>query len=116
MHDTLMYPDSGSSRTDFPGGSSAELWDSIQAILALPTDARLFVGHDYGRGERMEPAWEATVAEHLERNIHVKAGTDRDTFIARRDPRAAPNGCSPRCRSTSAGVVCRRRNRTATVT
>ncbi len=89
VHDTLMYPDSGSARADFPGGSSAELWDSIQAILALPADTRLFIGHDYGGEEREEPAWEATVAEHLERNIHVKAGTSRETFIARRNDRDA---------------------------
>ena len=96
VHDTLMYPDSGSSRADFPGGSSAELWDSIQAILALPTDTRLYIGHDYCGGERTEPAWEATVAEHLERNIHVKAGTSRETFIARRDERDATLGLPDR--------------------
>ena len=96
VHDTLMYPDSGTSRADFPGGSSAELWDSIQTILALPADTRLFIGHDYGRGERTEPAWEASVAEHLERNIHVKAGTSRETFIARRDERDATLGLPDR--------------------
>jgi len=52
VHDTLMMPDSGSSRTDFPGGSSKALYDSIQAILALPDDTRIFVGHDYAPGGR----------------------------------------------------------------
>lgn len=69
LHDTLMYPHNGSSRADFPGGSTSGPWDSIQAILALPAGTRLFVGHDYGGGGRDEPAWEATVAEHLERNV-----------------------------------------------
>jgi len=36
VHDTLMMPDSGTSRADFPGGSSSALYDSLQRILALP--------------------------------------------------------------------------------
>jgi hypothetical protein len=64
VHDTLMYPDAGTSRADFPGGNAEVLWDSIQAILALPGETRLFVGHDYGTDSRDEPMWEATVAEH----------------------------------------------------
>lgn len=47
VHDTLFMPDSGTARTDFPGGSAARLWRSIQDILALPDETRLFVGHDY---------------------------------------------------------------------
>lgn len=87
VHDTLMYPDSGSSRADFPGGAYEELWSSIQAILALPEDTRLFIGHDYcNEGER-EPAWEATVAEHKKSNIHVKDGTAREDFIKIRKER-----------------------------
>jgi glyoxylase-like metal-dependent hydrolase (beta-lactamase superfamily II) len=89
VHDTLMYPDSGSSRADFPGGSAAELWDSIQRILSLPADTRLFVGHDYCGGGRSEPAWEATVAEHRRSNIHDKDGTRREEFIRRREERDA---------------------------
>ncbi|KZY52902.1 MBL fold metallo-hydrolase [Sulfitobacter sp. HI0054] len=88
VHDTLMYPDSGSARADFPGGTTEELWDSIQAILALPGDTRLFVGHDYGKGGR-DPAWEATVAEHKAKNIHVKDGTAKSAFIKTRDDRDA---------------------------
>lgn len=89
VHDTLMYPDSGSSRADFPGGSAEELWDSIQSILSRPDDTRLFVGHDYGKGDREEPAWEATVAEHKQDNIHVKSGTDKADFIKTREERDA---------------------------
>ena len=82
VHDTLMYPDSGTSRCDFPGGSAVELWDTIQAILSLPAETRLFVGHDYGKGDRDEPMWEATVAEHKASNVHVKDGTAREDWIA----------------------------------
>lgn len=86
-HDTLMQPDAGTSRADFPGGDAGELWDSIQAILALPGNTRIFVGHDYGTGERDEPAWEATVDEHKAQNIHVKDGTARDEWVKRRQDR-----------------------------
>jgi glyoxylase-like metal-dependent hydrolase (beta-lactamase superfamily II) len=87
VHDTLMYPDAGTSRADFPGGDAATLWDSIQAILALPPETRLFVGHDYGTSDRKEPKWEATVAEHKDSNIHVKDGTVREAWIERRQER-----------------------------
>ncbi len=87
VHDTLMYPDKGSSRADFPGGSAKELWNSIQAILALPGDTRLFVGHDYGSDERDAAAWEATVDEHKHDNVHVKDGTSESEFVQKRETR-----------------------------
>ena len=59
VHDTLMQPDSGTSRADFPGGTTEDLWNSIQVILSLPKDTRLFVGHDYGSEDRDRPEWEA---------------------------------------------------------
>ncbi len=89
VHDTLMMPDAGTSRADFPGGSTEELWDSIQEILALPDETRLFIGHDYGTDARDEPAWEATVAEHKAQNKHVKSGTDKAEYIKTRDERDA---------------------------
>ena len=82
-----MQPDSGTSRADFPGGDTAELWDSIQEILSLPENTRLYIGHDYGAEGRDEPQWEATVAEHRANNKHVKDGTKRDEWIAIRDER-----------------------------
>ncbi len=88
-HDTLMQPDVGTSRADFPGGDTATLWDSIQAILSLPGETRLFVGHDYGAEGRDTPEWEATVDEHLAGNVHVRRGTRREDWIARRDARDA---------------------------
>ena len=87
VHDTLMYPDKGSSRADFPGGSSSMLWDSIQEILALPEETRLFVGHDYGSDERDDYRWEATVGEHRRRNVHVGKGKEKGEFIRIRDER-----------------------------
>ena len=71
IHDTLFMPDSGSARADFPGGSAESLWASIQAILALPEDTRLFTGHDYRPGGR-EARWESSVCEQKARNIHLR--------------------------------------------
>ncbi len=86
VHDTLMFPDSGSSRADFPGGDAATLYRSIQAILALPPQTRLFVGHDYCKDGRA-PQWEASVAEHKAKNIHVKNGTTEAQFVKLRTAR-----------------------------
>ena len=87
VHDTLMMPDSGSSRADFPGGSSAALYNSISAILALPKDTRVFVGHDYAPGR--DAACEATVAQHRTSNIHWKDSPTEAEYRAVRDARDA---------------------------
>ena len=90
VHDTFMHVDSGTSRADFPGGSSKDLWDSLQAILRLPDDARLFIGHDYPPvGDRKDPAWEATVAEHRARNKHIGGDVTEAEFRKLRDDRDA---------------------------
>ncbi|WP_421697069.1 MBL fold metallo-hydrolase [Ancylobacter sp.] len=86
VHDTLFMPDSGTARADFPGGSARVLWNSIQALLALPDETRLFTGHDYQPGGR-PPMWESTVAEQKAGNIHVSDGTTKDAFVARREAR-----------------------------
>ncbi|WP_411837041.1 MBL fold metallo-hydrolase [Paracoccus sp. ME4] len=89
VHDTLMQPDVGTARADFTGGDAEALWESIQVILALPPQTRLFVGHDYGAEGRDGPAWEATVARHRAENRHVRDGTARADWIALRRARDA---------------------------
>ncbi|GGO55692.1 Glyoxylase, beta-lactamase superfamily II [Roseovarius pacificus] len=97
VHDTFMHVDVGTSRADFPGGSSSELYDSLQAILALPDATRLFIGHDYPPvGDRTEPAWEATVADHRANNPHVGGGASREEFMKIRDTRDATLGLPDR--------------------
>lgn len=86
--DTIFMPDQGSARCDFPGGSSSQLWDSIQKILSLPEDTKLFTCHDYMPGGR-PLAWETTVGEEKVGNIHVKVGTVMDDFIKWRSERDA---------------------------
>jgi glyoxylase-like metal-dependent hydrolase (beta-lactamase superfamily II) len=86
IHDTIFMPDGGTARADFPGGSAKALWHSIQRILALPDDTRLFVGHDYMPGGRA-PQWESTVAQQRWGNSHlVKAATEEE-FVALREGR-----------------------------
>ena len=86
--DTLFMPDGGTARADFPGGDAAVLYRSIQRILALPPATRLFVCHDYQPGGR-EVAYETSVAEERERNIHLRGDGDEAAFVAMRSARDA---------------------------
>ncbi|MDP3417841.1 MBL fold metallo-hydrolase [Falsiroseomonas sp.] len=88
VHDTLMMPESGTSRADFPGGSAEDLWNSVRDILDLPRETRLYVGHDYPAAGAA-PEYMATVAEHRLRNRHVKDGIGKAEFIAARTARDA---------------------------
>ncbi len=87
--DTLFMPDFGTARCDFPGGSAETLYASIQKILALPDDTRIFVGHDYKAPGREDYAWETTVGEQKARNIHVGDGAAAEDFVRMREGRDA---------------------------
>jgi glyoxylase-like metal-dependent hydrolase (beta-lactamase superfamily II) len=87
--DTLFMPDYGTARCDFPGGSAAVMYDSIQRILALPDATRIFVCHDYKAPGREEYAWETTVGAQKALNRHVGAGQDKAAFVAMRQARDA---------------------------
>lgn len=89
--DTLFMPDGGSARADFPGGDAGQLYDSIQKVLSLPDEMRLFMCHDYGPNGR-DIAWETTVADEKANNIHVGGGKTRDDFIRFRTERDAQLG------------------------
>lgn len=86
--DTLFMPDGGSARVDFPGGDAGTLYDSIQRVLSLPDETRLFMCHDYGPNGR-DIKWETTVAEEKAHNIHVGEGKTREDFIRFRTERDA---------------------------
>ena len=86
--DTLFMPDGGSARADFPGGDAATLYDSIQKVLALPDETRLFMCHDYGPNGR-DIQWETTVAAEKEHNIHVGKGATKEQFVKFRTERDA---------------------------
>ncbi|SDD95128.1 MBL fold metallo-hydrolase [Belnapia rosea] len=86
VHDTLFMPDAGTARADFPGGDAGALYRSIQKILALPPETRLFTGHDYRPGGRAA-RWESTVAEQRARNIHLRNGGGEEEFVRLRKER-----------------------------
>ncbi|OAN78227.1 MBL fold metallo-hydrolase [Sulfitobacter sp. EhC04] len=86
--DTLFMPDGGSARADFPGGDAGQLFDSIQKVLSLPDEMRLFMCHDYGPNGRAIQ-WETTVAAQKADNIHVGGGKTREDFIKFRTERDA---------------------------
>lgn len=85
--DTLFMPDFGTSRTDFPGGSAAQLYGSIQKILALPDNTRLYMCHDYKAPGRDEFAWETTVAAQRDGNIHINKSVSEKSFVETRENR-----------------------------
>ncbi|MCB4379418.1 MBL fold metallo-hydrolase, partial [Synechococcus sp. MU1644] len=84
--DTLFMPDYGTARADFPGGDARTLYQSIQKILNLPRETRIYVGHDYLPADRTQVAWESTVAEQADSNIHV-SNKSEDAFVEMREAR-----------------------------
>ncbi len=85
--DTIFMPDFGTARCDFPGGDARTLFHSIQKIMALPDDTRLFMCHDYLPDSRSDYAWETTVGEQRRNNIHVHEGVSEDDFVQMRTER-----------------------------
>lgn len=86
IHDTIFMPDGGTARADFPGGNACSLWKSIQRILALPDETRLFIGHDYCPGGR-KPAWESTVGQQKAENLHLRKAKTEEEFVSLREAR-----------------------------
>jgi glyoxylase-like metal-dependent hydrolase (beta-lactamase superfamily II) len=87
--DTLFMPDYGTARADFPGGDAHRLYRSIKRLQALPPETRLFMCHDYKAPGRDQYAWETTVKEQRENNVHVREGVTEDEFVAMRAQRDA---------------------------
>jgi glyoxylase-like metal-dependent hydrolase (beta-lactamase superfamily II) len=93
--DTLFMPDYGTARADFPGGDARQLYRSIQRILSLPRATRLFTCHDYKAPGRDRYAWETSVGDELDHNIHIRGGVDEETYVAMRERRDGTL-CAPR--------------------
>ncbi len=87
--DSLFMPDYGTARTDFPGGDARILYRSIQRLLSLPGETRLFMCHDYKAPGRDDYRWETTVAEERAANVHIGGGKGEDEFVAMRQARDA---------------------------
>lgn len=84
--DTMFMPDYGTARTDFPGGDARTLYRSIQKLLALPEQTRVFLCHDYKAPGRDAYAWQSTIGEERAKNVHL-AGVSEDQFVAMREAR-----------------------------
>jgi glyoxylase-like metal-dependent hydrolase (beta-lactamase superfamily II) len=87
--DTLFMPDYGTARADFPGGDAHQLYRSIQKLLALPPQTRLFMCHDYKAPGREHYAWETTVAAERGGNVHLRGGVTEQQFVEMRTKRDA---------------------------
>jgi glyoxylase-like metal-dependent hydrolase (beta-lactamase superfamily II) len=87
--DTMFMPDYGTARADFPGGNAHQLFRSIKRLMALPPETRLFMCRDYKAPRRDSYAWETTVQEQREKNVHAKEGIAEDDFVAMRTARNA---------------------------
>ena len=86
--DTMFMPDVGTARCDFPGGDAKVLYGSVKKILSLPEKTRLFMCHDYPPNDR-PVAFETTVAEQRQKNIHVHDGISEAEFVKMRTERDA---------------------------
>lgn len=85
--DTMFAPETGTARVDFPGGSARKLYASIQTLLELPAETRVFLCHDYPAGR--EPRAESSVAAQRDGNIHVGHQRGEEEFVALREARDA---------------------------
>ena len=86
--DTLFMPDGGTARCDFPGGDARTLYRSINKVLSLPPETRLYMCHDYQPGGR-EVQFVSNVADERAKNIHVRNGIGEEAFVAMRHARDA---------------------------
>ena len=87
--DTLFMPDYGTARADFPGGDAHQLYRSIKRLMGLPPKTRLFMCHDYKAPGRDQYAWETTVEQQRDKNVHVREGVTEEEFVAMRAARDA---------------------------
>ena len=87
--DTMLMPDFGTARADFPGGDANVLFRSIRRLQALPDAARVFTCHDYKAPGRSDYAWEASMLEQRNSNIHASASVDEAHFVSLRTARDA---------------------------
>ncbi len=86
--DTLFMSDVGTARCDFPGGDAKTLYTSIQRILSMPPNTRLFMCHDYPPSDR-PVAFQSTVEEERSQNIHIRDGVTQEQFVEMRNTRDA---------------------------
>jgi glyoxylase-like metal-dependent hydrolase (beta-lactamase superfamily II) len=84
--DVIFTPQNGTGRTDFPGGSAKDSYDSIQKLLKLPDETRIFVGHDYPDKDQ-QPQHFCTVLEQKKSNILINEKISEEHYILERNQR-----------------------------
>ncbi|MHA6346925.1 MBL fold metallo-hydrolase [Roseivivax sp. CAU 1761] len=94
--DTLVAGEAGTARADAPGGSLADLWNSLRSVLAMPPETRVFAGHVVGFSHFHVPTWEWSVADHRAMNPDIADGTTREEFLARRAEKDSGMACPRR--------------------
>lgn len=87
--DTMFMPDYGSARVDFPGGNARQLFRSVERLLQLPDETRVFLCHDYKAPNREQYVWETTILAERTGNVHFHEGVGEDEFVEMRTQRDA---------------------------
>ena len=87
--DTLFMPDYGTARADFPGGDARQLYRSIRRLQGLPREARVFLCHDYKAPGRNDFAWETTIGQQHDANVHMNGSVSEAEFVEMRRHRDA---------------------------
>lgn len=87
--DTLFMPDYGTARCDFPKGSAATLFDSVQKLFTLDSNMRVFLCHDYLPEDRDHFIYETSIAEQKKHNIHINESIKKEDFVQMRNQRDA---------------------------
>ena len=61
----------------------------MRRVLSLPRETRLFMCHDYKATGRDAFAWETTVGEQIDTNVHLGGGVGEEDYVAMRTSRDA---------------------------
>ncbi len=85
--DTLFAPRYGTARCDFPGGDARMLYASMQRLLSLPAQTRIYLCHDYP-AKGVDPQF-VTDPVAQRQNVHLKDAVTLEEFVAMREARDA---------------------------
>jgi glyoxylase-like metal-dependent hydrolase (beta-lactamase superfamily II) len=86
--DTFFMPDTGTARTDFPGGSAETMYDSIHRFFELPDATRIFICHDYPPATRQANNI-CTVGMQKAQNILINENISKSEYVSLRNKRDA---------------------------
>ena len=73
----------GCGRTDFQGGDTAEMWQSLQRLMRLPEETRVYPGHNYGETPT------STIGHETRSNPYLRCATFEEFRALRERTRKA---------------------------